>query len=310
MYDRNGPCPPQTDSPEDQPLKRRKAFSTPAELPELRPSLWPPPSSETTVSCAASSSSMEISNNWAPHEDEYITFISITGKRYQWPFGVCQKWQVCILSFFIQIGSLHSLNKQEMKRLIACAHGADPENSSTEDDHYELHNSDNYVILKEVWEKVLKPGEIITMHWSQQPQIQIQPQLLLSPPPLPPLPPSPSPSGSQTLAPSVQEPAISEDLLGPLDDPSSEPPLGPQPLTSEDLIELDVPDPEPTPTPTPPPPSPSPPPLHPPPEPQKPVAEPKDSSEATILPPLSFKFGDKTYTLPFNGCRTWQVRTF
>jgi len=30
------------------------------------------------------------------YEDEYIIFISITGKRYQWPFDVCRKWQVCV----------------------------------------------------------------------------------------------------------------------------------------------------------------------------------------------------------------------
>ena len=232
-----------------------------------------------------------------------------------------------------------------MKHLIACAHGTDLEHFPIEDDCYELHNSDNYVILKEIWERVVRPGETITMHWSPQPQLD--PQRLLPPPPLPPLPPSPSPSHSEASAMDIEGPAALEDNLGPLDETRVDPPVDPQPY-SEDLILLDVPEPElepePAPEPAPEPmpepePAPEPEPVHapepepeippapltppppPPPseplvqepeppqesEPQKEVSEPEKAAEATISTPLSFKFNGKTYALPFDGCRTWHV---
>jgi hypothetical protein len=265
---------------------------------------------------------MIFSDDETYHDDEYITFIGITGKRYQWPFDVCRKWQVSALPLFTQRISWKLTcfrQKQEMKHLIACAHGTDSENFPIEDDHYELHNSDNYVILKEIWEKVLRPGETITMHWSPQPQFD--PQRLLSPPPLPPLPPSPSPSLSEASAMSIEEPITLEDFLGPLDDGQADPSPDPPSHSSEDLIVLDVPEPEVPPPPLTPPP---PPPLHPPPpepleepepqepepqgpEPQKEVSEPENVVEATISTPLSFKFNGKTYALPYDSCRTWHV---
>ncbi|PVH81680.1 hypothetical protein DL98DRAFT_653843 [Cadophora sp. DSE1049] len=151
------------------PMKRRKTF--PASEEQLEAALpWaqPPVSDRAELPPAATSSPRIFSEAGPPLGNQAITFINASGKPFQFPFEDCQTWQ-------------------RMKSLIDCAN---PEDSPVQDGHYELRNKENFVILKNVWEKMIKPGEEITMRWLQQPQLlspslHFQPQALSSPSPQP-----------------------------------------------------------------------------------------------------------------------------